>query len=201
MNILYLSAGIKPFKIKFHMEDLFNNFFDFLLYSFVIPCVGIIDQGFKILFSPVLGKSSFLIVLIVSIAASLLSFLSGFLFRDKKSDKLNKDFKERISSLKHADKIDDPSTRKGIKKGINTQADEIYENLMMEKFFNLGLTYFIPMFIFLIWLEYSVFPEKTVVDLNFIPGLNGFSLGVSLMFLIMFNLNLIILYIVKRIKK
>lgn len=180
----------------YYIEDLINQFLDFILYNFIVPLVFIIDKILRFIFSPIIDLEPFILVLSISICACGISFILSLYYRDKNFKKLDNRFKEKVASLKFADEIDDKDLRQTLKKGINNKADQIYENILMDKFFNLGITYFLPMFLFAIWLDYSIFPPENgeVSVLNILD----FYIPVSFWFIIFFNLSLLIIYLLKK---
>lgn len=86
-------------------------------------------------------------------------------------------FKERLAARQSAREIDDKAVRTAVYKGLDSEADEAYEHLMLDKFFELGITYLFPMFLFLLWIEYHAFtPDR----LEVLTGLRGLALpGIS----------------------
>jgi hypothetical protein len=132
-----------------------------------------------------------------SAAASLISFGLSLFFREKNTKNLDIEFKEKIRSLKYLDEIENKKIRQELKKNINENADKIYENILTEKFFNFGITYLFPMFLFLIWLEYSVYPLESQKTFEFI----FFTANISFGFLLLYNLNLIFIFFTKKILK
>lgn len=181
----------------YYLEDLINGFLDFILYRLIIPLILMLDKILRFLFSDIIDSGPFVVVLTTSVCAGGISLLLSLYFRDKNSKKLDKKFREKVSSLKLADELDDRNLRINLKKGINDKADEIYENILMDRFFNFGITYLFPMFFFLIWLDYSLFPleNKEVSVLN----LFDFSIPISFSFIIFFNISLLVIYLLKKI--
>jgi hypothetical protein len=179
------------------MGNAVLNFFDNLYLNIIYPLVIILDNLLKMIFSPFLNQSTFLMIFSVSAAAAFISIILSFFFRDKNEKELNNKFKEKISSLKYLDEIEDKKIKKELKKNINDNADKIYENILIDKFFNFGITYLFPMFLFLIWLEYSVYPMESQKKFQFI----FFTANISFGFLLLYNLNLVLIYIFKKILK
>ncbi|MGM0417246.1 MAG: hypothetical protein ACQEQS_00845 [Thermodesulfobacteriota bacterium] len=129
----------------------------------------------------------------VSFVCALVSTCLSFYFKEKKTKEYDKELKEKISSLKYLDDIEEKKLKQSLKKGINDSADKAYENILIEKFFNAGITYFFPMFFFLIWIDYSVFDQnfKTI-------GFFHYKIPASIMFIILFNLILVLIFFIKK---
>ncbi|MDY0360033.1 MAG: hypothetical protein RBR08_01120 [Desulforegulaceae bacterium] len=175
---------------------MFNEilyFMDNFYLNLVYPLIIIFDNTLKILFSPFLGQDRFLMVFSVSFAASIISYVLSIFFNEKNTKNHKIEFKEKIKSLKYLEEINDKKIRHALKKNINENADKIYENILIEKFYNFGITYLFPMFLFLIWLEYSVYPLESEKNLELI----FFTANISFGFLLFYNLNLVLIYFIK----
>lgn len=96
--------------------------------------------------------------------SALGALLSGILARRydfKREKRLQKEFNERLSTLKYTDAIADRKLEKIVRSGIHQAADEVYSQILLDRFFDMGISYLFPLFFPLIWLEYSRFtPEK-----------------------------------------
>jgi hypothetical protein len=178
---------------------MFNEilyFMDNFYLNLVYPLIIIFDNFLKILFSPFLNQDRFLMVFSVSFAASIISYILSIFFNEKNTKNHLIEFKEKIKSLKYLEEISDKKIRHELKKNINQNADRIYENILIEKFYNFGITYLFPMFLFLIWLEYSVYPLESEKNLELI----FFTANISFGFLLFYNLNLVLIYLFKKIR-
>jgi|GEM_PF-3841763 len=175
------------------ITDLINLFFDFVLYKFIIPIINIIDNFMKFIFSPFINAGDMIFLFTVSFVCALVSTCLSFYFKEKKTKEYDKELKEKISSLKYLDDIEEKKLKQSLKRGINDSADKAYENMLIEKFFNSGITYFFPMFFFLIWIDYSVFGETLKKS-----GFFHYKIPVSVMFIILFNLFLILIFLIKK---
>lgn len=141
--------------------DLVNVFFDMLYSWLVIPVLYWIDTSLRFLISPVSNFTPRTQIVAVSVFGAIISRVLAKKFKAKREKKLQQEFKENISSLKYTKHVDDKTLGKVIRKGINEEADKIYEKILLDKFSEIGISYFFPLFSLLIWLEYSLFtPEN-----------------------------------------
>lgn len=194
-----MQAFKKGFELKaqIFMGNGLLNFFDTLYLNIIYPVLIVSDNFLKMIFTPFSNQSVLLMICSASAAASLISFGLSLFFSEKNTKNLDIEFKEKIRSLKYLDEIENKKIRQELKKNINENADKIYENILTEKFFNFGITYLFPMFLFLIWLEYSVYPLESQKTFEFI----FFTANVSFGFLLLYNLNLIFIFFIKKILK
>ena len=151
------------------MEELFESFFDFLYDSIIIPVLHLIDAFLNLLISPLSSYSPLIRILVVAIFGALLSRILANKFKAGREKELNKEFQEKISSLKYTKDVRDNKLRKIVRKGIKQSADETYEKIILDRFFETGVSYFLPLFFFLIWLEYSLFMPENLVSLTGSP--------------------------------
>jgi hypothetical protein len=141
--------------------DVFNVFFDLLYSWLVIPVLYWVDTSLRFLISPVSNFTPRTQIIVVSVFGAIISRVLARRFRAKREKQLQEEFKENISSLKYTKHVDDKTLGKVIRKGINEEADKIYEKILLDKFSEMGISYFFPLFSLLIWLEYSLFtPEN-----------------------------------------
>lgn len=173
--------------------DIINLILDFVLYRFIIPVINVIDYFMQFIFSPFIKAGDMVFLFTVSFVCALVSTCLSFYFKEKKTKEYDKELKEKISSLKYLDDIEEKKLKQSLKKGINDSADKAYENILIEKFFNAGITYFFPMFFFLIWIDYSVFDQnfKTI-------GFFHYKIPASIMFIILFNLILVLIFFINK---
>lgn len=176
--------------------NFINAFLDIILYKIITPFILFIDRLLSSVFSPALNTNHYIFIILVALLASLISLILSVVFKEKNSETMNMDLKDKISSLKYLSEIEDKTLKRAIKQGVNESADRVYENMIAEKFFNSCITYFLPMCFFLIWLEYSIIIGSKMRSYDF--SLLGFSLPMYFMFILLFHLNLLAFFILKK---
>ena len=176
------------------MEELFESFFDFLYDSIIIPALHLIDTFLNLLISPLSGYPPLIQILVVAVFGALLSRILSNKFKAGRKKELNKEFQEKISSLKYTKYVGDNKLRRIVRKGINQSADETYEKIILDKFFETGISYFLPLFFFLIWLEYSLFTPETLISLTGSPYayVRGSEVKLSAAWVYLYSYNIIL---------
>lgn len=141
--------------------EISDKLFDGIYHGLIDPLLAGISFLLNFTFSPLAFLSPVIQVCLIAVIAAFISILLARRFRSKREKTLREDFKNRLASLKTASSIADKSVKKIVRRGINQQADTIYEKIILDKFSEIGVSYFFPMFFFLIWIEYDLFtPEK-----------------------------------------
>ena len=176
------------------MEELFESFFDFLYDSIIIPALHLIDTFLNLLISPLSGYPPLIQILVVAVFGALLSRILSNKFKAGRKKELNKEFQEKISSLKYTKYVGDNKLRRIVRKGINQSADETYEKIILDKFFETGISYFLPLFFFLIWLEYSLFMPENLISLTGSPYayVRGSEVKLSAAWVYLYSYNIIL---------
>ena len=154
------------------MEQIYELFDDILyvIYNNLFePLFHFIDLFLGFLISPMSSSTPSTQIIIVSVFGALLSRILARKFRAKREKVLHEQFKEKLSTHKHTKDLGDKDLEKVIRQGINRSADAIYEKIVLDKFFEMGISYFLPLFFFLIWLEYSLFTPERLEDLTGSP--------------------------------
>lgn len=179
--------------------DLVNVFFDMLYSGLVSPALCWIDNLFRFLISPMSAFAPHTQIIAVSVFGAILSRVLSKRFKTKREKQLRKEFKENISSLEYTKYVDDKILGKAIRKGINEGADKIYEKILLDKFSEIGISYFFPLFFFLIWLEYSLFTPENLKLLIGSPYVwvtaSGVKLSAAWVYLYSYNIILFGLWI------
>jgi hypothetical protein len=96
-------------------------------------------------------------IIAVSVLGAVLSKILSKRFKARREKQLRQQFKEKVSNLEYTNYLNDKLLRKAVTRGINEEADKIYEKILLDKFSEIGISYFFPLFSFLIWLECSLF--------------------------------------------
>jgi hypothetical protein len=168
-----------------------------------MPLIKLTDFFLNRLFAPVTVFSPVLQITIIAGLAVIISLILENKFSNAKTDALEADLNEKIKSLKYTRDIKDPQTKHVIRKGINNSADLIYEELLINKFFNLGMSYFFPMMFFLIWIEYSFMTQEKLILLTgkapVIQLYSGIPISTAFYYIGCFNFGLISYKILKYI--
>ncbi len=193
--------------------ELFDTICEILYYDVIEPVIMGIASFLNLLVVPISSFTPRTQIIIVSFVGAVLSRIFVKIFKSKREKALQEEFKEKISSLKHTRSIGDVDLEKVLKSGINKEADKVYEKILLDKFFEMGITYFFPLFFFLIWLEYSLFTPENLKSLTGSPyawvTAGGLKLSAAHVYLYSFNIVLFGLwfveaaarFVLKRIKK
>lgn len=141
--------------------EVTDSLFDGIYHILIDPLLAGISFLLNLVFSPLAFFPPVIQVCFIAVVAAAVSILLSRRFRSKREKILQEDFKNRLASLETTSAIADKSVKKIVRRGINQQADTIYEKIILDKFSEMGISYFFPMFFFLIWIEYDLFsPEK-----------------------------------------
>lgn len=140
--------------------ELLDQIF-FLLNDWIIaPLLRLLTWLLSVMATPISGLSPITQTLIVALVAAVISLLLSIRFSSKKERQLKQRFDKRLSSMKNTGGISDKKTRTVVRKEISQQADQVFEQMILDKFIAMGIYYFTPMFFFLIWLEYDLFTPE-----------------------------------------
>lgn len=174
-------------------EAIYNNLFEPLFHG--------IGLFLSLLVSPINSYTPCTQIIIVSVFGALLSRILAKTFRAKREKVLQEQFKEKISTLKHTKNVEDKNLEKIIRKGVSQSADAIYEKIVLDKFFEMGISYFFPLFFFLIWLQYSLFTPERLEDLTGSPYAwvtdSGLRLSAAYVYLFSFNIILSVFWLLE----
>lgn len=174
-------------------EAIYNNLFEPLFHG--------IGLFLSLLVSPINSYTPCTQIIIVSVFGALLSRILAKTFRAKREKVLQEQFKEKISTLKHTKNVEDKNLEKIIRKGVSQSADAIYEKIVLDKFFEMGISYFFPLFFFLIWLQYSLFTPERLEDLTGSPYAwvtdSGVRLSSAYVYLFSFNIILSVFWLLE----
>ncbi len=188
----------------FKMEriyELFDDIFDVIYNNLFEPLFHGIDLFLTLLVSPISSYTPRTQIIIVSVFGALISRILARTFRAKREKVLHEQFKEKLSTLKHTKDVEDKNLEKVIRKGISRSADAIYEKIMLDKFFEMGISYFLPLFFFLIWLQYSLFTPERLEDLTGSPYAwvtdSGLRLSAAYVYLFSFNIILSVFWLLE----
>ena len=183
------------------INELFYDLFEAIYNNLFEPLFHGIGLFLSLLVSPINSYTPCTQIIIVSVFGALLSRILAKTFRAKREKVLHEQFKEKISTLKHTKNVDDKNLEKVIRKGINRSADAIYEKIVLDKFFEMGISYFFPLFFFLIWLQYSLFTPERLEDLTGSPYAwvtdSGLRLSSAYVYLFSFNIILSVFWLLE----
>lgn len=180
--------------------DLMDRLF-LVLYQYVIgPSLEGIAFLLNFLAIPMERFSPRTQIIIVAFVGAVISRMLVRFFSRRREQKLDERFKEKLSNLKYTDDVQDQDLKRALKKGVHQSADEVYEKIILDRFFEMGITYFLPLFFFLIWLNYDRFtPEKLKVLTGsshaWVTG-SGLELSAAYVYLYFFNIFLIALWVI-----
>ena len=135
------------FKME-QINELFYDLFEAIYNNLFEPLFHGIALFLSLLVSPINSYTPCTQIIIVSVFGVLLSRILAKTFRAKREKVLQEQFKEKISTLKHTKDVEDKNLEKIIRKGVSQSADAIYEKIILDKFFEMGISYFFPLFFF-----------------------------------------------------
>ncbi|MBW1740528.1 MAG: hypothetical protein JRJ42_05245 [Deltaproteobacteria bacterium] len=184
-----------------YIVDAFNAFFDLLYNNLLAPFLYWIAAFLNLLISPLSAYPPRTQIIVVSVFGAIVSRILAKRFRAKQEKRLLQEFKERLSTLEYTKYIEDDKLRRGFRKGINESADEVYEKIILDKFFEMGISYLFPLFFFLIWLQYSLFTPENLKSLTGSPYVwvtdSGLKLSAAWVYLYFYNILLFGLWILE----
>jgi hypothetical protein len=182
--------------------DAVNMVFDVIFSWLISPCLHWIDVFLRFLVSPLDAFTPKTQIIAVSVLGAILSRVLSKRFKAKREIQLQQEFKEKISSLEHTKYVGDKELRRAIRTGINEAADNVYEKILLDKFTEMGICYFFPLFFFLIWLEYSLFtPEnlKLLIGSSYAwVTASGLKLSAAWVYLYSYNIILLGLWVLEQ---
>jgi len=171
--------------------ELFDDIFDVIYNNLFEPLFHGIDLFLTLLVSPISSYAPRTQIIIVSVFGALLSRILARTFRAKREKVLHEQFKEKLSTLKHTKDVEDKNLEKVIRKGISRSADAIYEKIMLDKFFEMGISY----------LQYSLFTPERLEDLTGSPYAwvtdSGLKLSAAYVYLFSFNIILSVFWLLE----
>ena len=177
------------------LNDIFDLAAEWVFGGVVIPLMKFFASFISLCFTPISGLSPVWQVCVAALAGALLSMMLTRLRKGSASTEAEGRFKDRLAAKRNARAIDDKAVRTAVYKGLDQEADDAYEHLMLDKFFELGITYLFPMFLFLLWIEYHAFSPDQLEVLTggrglSIPGIPQL-LGAGALYLYLYNVVLI----------
>ncbi|MCF8085210.1 MAG: hypothetical protein K9M96_19195 [Deltaproteobacteria bacterium] len=183
------------------LSDLLDSLFLALYHSLIGPALDGIAFLLNFLATPISGFSPRTQIILVAMAGAVISRMLARTFNRKRERMLNARFKEKLGNLKYTDDVTDPRLKSALKKGVHQSADEEFEKIMLDRFFEMGVTYFLPLFFFLIWLHYDRFSPEKLALLTGSPYAwvtdSGLKLSAAYVYLYFFNISLILLWLAK----
>ncbi len=181
------------------LYDLIDSFFYGIYDNLVVPVLHWVTLALGLLLLPVSRFSPAVQILYVSILGALVSRLLARRFKTKREKALQARFKEKLSALKYTGAVADPKLEKVVRHGIHQDADKVYETIILDKFVEMGITYFFPLFFFLIWLEYGVFTPQQLKILTGSPWAwqtaSGIHFSAAYLYLYGYNIALLALWL------
>lgn len=178
--------------------DLFDAFFYGLYNNLVVPVLHWLSLALGLLLLPVSTFSPAVQIVFISFLGAVLSRLLARRFKTRRERTLQAKFKHKLSALKYTDAVDDPKLKKVVRHGIHQDADKVYETIILDKFVEMGVTYFFPLFFFLIWLEYGVFTPQQLKILTGSPWAwqtaSGLNFSSAYLYLYSYNIVLLVLW-------
>lgn len=183
------------------LNDLLDRLFAILYDNILLPVLHGVAAFLDLLISPLAGHAPALQIAVVAVVAAVISRLLAHRFKSKREKQLQAAFKAKLGDLKHTRELGDARLEKVVRKGLHQEADQIYEKIVLDKFVEMGISYFFPMFFFLIWLEYSRFTPEALQRLTGSPfaweTASGARLSAAYTFVWVFNISLLVLWLLE----
>ncbi len=183
------------------LNNLFDIFFEILYNNFILPLLHGIAAFLNFLIRPLSTYSPCVQIAIVAVIAAVISRLIAKRFTSKREKKLCNEFRKKLSTLKYTESVENKKLEKIVRKGIHQEADEIYEKILLDKFIDMGISYFFPLFFFLIWLEYSLFTPENLKSLTGSPyaleTASGLKLSAAYVYIYFFNVFLFLFWLME----
>ncbi len=181
--------------------DAFDPFFDWLYNNLVAPLLHGVAALLGLLISPLSGYPPHTQIAVVALFGAVLSKIFSKRFKAKREQVLQQEFKEKISSLGYTKYVGNDEIERVVRKGINESADEVYEKIILDKFFEIGISYVLPLFFFLIWLQYDLFTPEKLKALTGSPyawvTASGLKLSAAYVYLFLYNILLLAFWLME----
>jgi len=179
--------------------NLFDTFFYGLYYNLVEPVLRWAARALELLLLPVSAFSPAVQIIFISILGALVSRLLLRRFKTRREKALQQEFRQKLSTLKYTASVKNRKLEEVVRHGIHQEADKVYETIILDKFVEMGITYFFPLFFFLIWLEYSAFTPQRLQALTGTPWAlqtaSGLKFSAAYLYLYGYNIILLALWI------
>ena len=191
------------------LYDIIEKFFDVIFYNLVMPVIHGIEILLYWFFFPVSSFSPHSQIFIIALAGAVISRILSVKFSSKREERRKKLFKARLETLKHTHALDDKKLEKVIRKGIHQAADDVYEKIIIDKFFEMGVTYFLPLFFFLIWIDSvrftpAILLARTGIEYAWVSS-SGANISGAYLYIFYFNTILFLIwfieFLVRKVRK
>jgi hypothetical protein len=177
------------------INDILESLSEALLDYVIQPVLRGIDLFLTYLFSPLASFSPLFQIMAVALMGAFISRLLNRRYRSRRERHLQKEFDEKLASMKKTQGLEDKAVERVLRKGLQDSADETYEKLILDRFIEMGISYSIPLFFFLIWLEYSHFTPEKLKALTGSPyawlTTGGLNLSAAYVYFFFFNVFLV----------
>ena len=131
---------------------------DWLISAVIIPLFSFCSKVLELLLIQpidIIGGSLALKVIVAAIFTGFISlFIRKLLRVDEKELAFQKAFLERKKAQKYIEKIDDWKKQKVLYDASDEELDEKFNEYMAQRFARYGLTYLLPVFLMLFWLDH-----------------------------------------------
>jgi uncharacterized membrane protein (DUF106 family) len=183
--------------------DILESLSDALLIYIVQPILNGIDTCLAILFSPLAAFSPLTQIIVAALLGALISRLLASRYRSRRAEPLQKEFDAKLSAIKDTRAVADEKIERVLRKGMRDSADETYEKLILDRFIEMGISYSLPLFFLLIWLEYSRFTSANLKALTGSPyawmTTGGLNLSAAYVYFFFFNVFVISLWLFEKL--
>ncbi len=183
------------------LYDVIEKFFDVIFYNLVMPVIHGIEIFLYWFFFPVSFFSPHFQIFIIALTGAVISKILSSKFNSTREEKRQKLFKARLETLKHTHALDDKNLERIIRKGVHQAADDVYEKIIIDKFFEMGVTYFLPLFFFLIWIDYvrftpAILLAKTGIEYAWVTA-SGANISGAYLYIFYFNTILLFIWLIE----
>jgi hypothetical protein len=185
------------------MNDFLDSLSEALSVFIIEPALSAIDLCLNFLFSPIASLSPLQQIIAAALLGALISRFLAKRYRSRREQYLQKEFDDKLAAMQETKAVADEKVERVLRKGLQDAADETYEKLILDRFIEMGISYSLPMFFLLIWLEYSRFtPDK----LKALTGSayawvtsSGLNISAAYAYFFFFNIFLILLWLSEKL--
>ena len=184
------------------INDILESLSDTLWVTIVLPILHGIDRCLEVLFSPLASLSPLYQIMAAASLGAVASRILSRRYRSRRERQLQQEFDAKLAVIKETKGIKDEKVERVLRKGLQDAADETYEKLILDRFIEMGISYSIPLFFLLIWLEYSRFTPQKLESLTGSPyawvTASGLNLSAAYTYFFFFNIFVILLWLLEK---
>ena len=184
------------------INDFLDSLSDTLWVTIVLPILHGIDMCLGVLFSPLASLAPLYQIMAAAVLGAVVSRILSRRYRSRRERQLQQEFDDKLAVIKEAKGLRNAKVQRVLRKGLQDEADETYEKLILDRFIEMGISYSIPLFSLLIWLEYSRFTPQKLESLTGSPyawvTAGGLNLSAAYVYFFFFNMFLILFWLLEK---